>query len=30
MMAYMSGKLKVAGDMAVAMKLQTLFSKLKA
>jgi putative sterol carrier protein len=30
MMAYMSGKLKVAGDMAVAMKLQTLFSQLKA
>ena len=29
MMAYMSGKLKVAGDMAVAMKLQTLFSKLR-
>ena len=30
MMAYMSGKLKVAGDMGVAMKLQTLFSQLKA
>jgi putative sterol carrier protein len=30
MMAYMSGKLKVAGDMGVAMKLQTLFTKLKA
>lgn len=29
MMAYMSGKLKVAGDMAVAMKLQTIFSKLR-
>jgi putative sterol carrier protein len=29
MMAYMSGKLKVAGDMAVAMKLQSLFSQLR-
>ena len=29
MMAFMSGKLKVMGDMAVAMKLQTLFSKLR-
>jgi len=29
MMAYMSGKLKVMGDMAVAMKLQSLFSKLR-
>jgi len=29
MMAYMSGKLKVAGDMGVAMKLQALFSKLR-
>lgn len=29
MMAFMSGKLKVTGDMAVAMKLQTLFSKLR-
>jgi len=29
MMAYMSGKLKVVGDMAVAMKLQQLFSKLR-
>ncbi|MDZ4762488.1 MAG: SCP2 sterol-binding domain-containing protein [Alphaproteobacteria bacterium] len=28
-MAFMQGKLKVAGDMAVAMKLQTLFSKLR-
>ncbi len=30
MMAFMSGKLKVAGDMSVAMKLQTLFANLKA
>lgn len=29
MMAFMSGKLKVAGDMGVAMKLQQLFSKLR-
>jgi putative sterol carrier protein len=29
MMAFMSGKLKVTGDMAVAMKLQSLFSKLR-
>jgi putative sterol carrier protein len=29
MMAYMSGKLKVAGDMTVAMKLQQLFAKLR-
>jgi putative sterol carrier protein len=29
MMAFMSGKLKVMGDMAVAMKLQSLFSKLR-
>ncbi len=27
-MAFMSGKLKVSGDMGVAMKLQSLFSKL--
>jgi putative sterol carrier protein len=27
-MAFMQGKLKVAGDMGVAMKLQTLLSKL--
>ena len=27
-MAFMQGKLKVAGDMSVAMKLQSLFSKL--
>jgi putative sterol carrier protein len=29
MMAFMSGKLKVLGDMAVAMKLQTLFAQLR-
>ena len=29
MMAYMSGKLKVDGDMTVAMKLQQLFAKLR-
>lgn len=29
MQAYMTGKLKVAGDMGVAMKLQSLFSKLR-
>lgn len=29
MMAFMSGKLKVAGDMSVAMKLQQIFAKLK-
>lgn len=29
MMAFMSGKLKVLGDMSVAMKLQTLFAKLR-
>jgi putative sterol carrier protein len=29
MSAFMSGKLKVLGDMSVAMKLQTLFSKLR-
>ena len=29
MMAYMSGKIKVAGDMSVAMKLQSLLSKLR-
>lgn len=29
MMAFMSGKLKVLGDMSVAMKLQSLFSKLR-
>ncbi|HVY90551.1 MAG TPA: SCP2 sterol-binding domain-containing protein [Hyphomonadaceae bacterium] len=29
MMAFMSGKLKVLGDMGVAMKLQQLFSKLR-
>jgi len=29
MMAFMQGKVKVAGDMSVAMKLQQLFSKLR-
>lgn len=29
MNAFMTGKLKVAGDMGVAMKLQTIFSKLR-
>ncbi len=29
MMAFMSGKLKVAGDMSVAMKLQSLLSGLR-
>lgn len=29
MQAYMTGKLKVGGDMGVAMKLQSLFSKLR-
>ena len=29
MMAFMSGKLKVLGDMSVAMKLQQIFSKLR-
>ena len=28
MMAFMSGKLKVAGDMSVAMGLQTIFSNM--
>lgn len=28
MMAFMQGKLKVAGDMSVAMKLQSLFKAL--
>ena len=28
MMAFMSGKLKVAGDMSVAMGLQTLFKSM--
>jgi len=27
-MAFMSGKLKVAGDMSVAMGLQSLFSSM--
>ena len=27
--AFMTGKLRVEGDMGVAMKLQSLFSKLK-
>jgi len=27
-MAFMQGKLKVAGDMSVAMQLQTIMSKL--
>ena len=27
-MAFMQGKLKIEGDMSVAMKLQSLFSKL--
>jgi putative sterol carrier protein len=27
-MAFMQGKLKVAGDMSVAMQLQTLMKKL--
>jgi putative sterol carrier protein len=26
-MAFMSGKLKIAGDMGLAMKLQTLFKR---
>jgi len=29
MMAFMQGKVKVAGDMSVAMKLQQLFAKLR-
>ena len=29
MSAFMGGKLKVLGDMSVAMKLQALFSKLR-
>lgn len=29
MMAFMSGKLKVDGDMSVAMKLQTVFQSLR-
>lgn len=29
MNAFMSGKLKVAGDMSVAMKLQSIFAKLR-
>ena len=28
-MAFMQGKLKVMGDMSVAMQLQSLFSQLK-
>lgn len=28
-MAFMQGKLRVAGDMSVAMKLQSLFAKLR-
>lgn len=28
MMAFMSGKLKVAGDMSVAMQLQSVFSNM--
>jgi putative sterol carrier protein len=27
--AFMTGKLKIAGDMAAALKLQSLFSKLR-
>jgi putative sterol carrier protein len=29
MSAFMQGKLKVMGDMSVAMKLQTIFAKMK-
>jgi putative sterol carrier protein len=29
MMAYMSGKLKIAGDMGVVMKLQSVLSKMR-